>query len=189
VIRHDWRILFAIRYSLFAFLSLTSPALATVEEPHGFRLDHFRAEVPATLKGATVVTTAEAERLWRRKEAVFIDVLPRPPKPANLPAGTIWREPERDDIPGSIWLPNVGFGVLDPAMESYFRQGLSEAAGGDSDRPILFYCLERCWMSWNAAKRALTLGYRKVLWYPEGTDGWSRRGLPLERRTPLGNGQ
>jgi rhodanese-related sulfurtransferase len=44
-------------------------------------------------------------------------------------------------------------------------------------------------MSWNAAKRALALGYRKVLWYPEGTDGWSRRGLPLERRTPLGSGQ
>ena len=73
-------------------------------------------------------------------------------------------------------------------MESYFRQGLSEATGGDSNRPILFYCLER-WMSWNAAKRALALGYRKVLWYPEGTDGWSRRGLPLERRTPLGGGQ
>jgi PQQ-dependent catabolism-associated CXXCW motif protein len=180
---------FAIRYSLFAFLSLTSPATAAVDEPQDYRLDHFRAEVPATLKGATVITSAEAERLWRGREAVFIDVLPRPPKPANLPPGTIWRESERENIPGSIWLPNVGFGVLQPVMESYFRQGLSEATGGDSNRPILFYCLERCWMSWNAAKRALALGYRKVLWYPEGTDGWSRRGLPLERRTPLGSGQ
>ena len=39
-------------------------------------------------------------------------------------------------------------------------------------------------MSWNAAKRALALGYRRVLWYPEGTDGWARQGLPLERRAP-----
>jgi PQQ-dependent catabolism-associated CXXCW motif protein len=164
---------------------LTSPATAAVDEPDAYRLDHFRAEVPATLAGATVVTTGEAEKLWRRKAAVFVDVLPMPPKPANLPAGTIWRDPERNDIPGSVWLPNVGFGVLQPALESYFREGLSTATGSDRDRPILFYCLERCWMSWNAAKRALALGYRKVLWYPEGTDGWSRHGLPLERRTPV----
>ena len=173
----------------YCLLSLITPATAAPPEPEGYRLDHFRAEVPATLQGATVVTTGEAERLWRSKVAVFIDVLPKPPKPANLPAGTIWREPEREDIPGSIWLPNVGFGVLAPAMESYFRKGLSETTGGAADRPILFYCLERCWMSWNAAKRALALGYRKVLWYPEGTDGWSRQKLPLERRTPLGGGQ
>jgi PQQ-dependent catabolism-associated CXXCW motif protein len=170
-------------------LALLALPAGAVDEPRGFRLDHFRAEVPATLKGATVVTTAEAERLWRSKGAIFIDVLPKPPKPANLPAGTIWREPEREDIPGSIWLPNVGFGVLQPAVESYFRRGLSEATGRDNDRPILFYCLERCWMSWNAAKRALSLGYRKVLWYPEGTDGWSRQGLPLERRRAIGSGQ
>jgi PQQ-dependent catabolism-associated CXXCW motif protein len=176
---------FAIRYSLFAFLSLTSPASADVDEPEGYRLDNFRSEVPATLKGATVVTTAEAERLWRSKAAVFVDVLPKPPKPANLPAGTIWQEPLRQDIPGSIWLPNVGLGALPPALEIRFSEALSKATGGDKARAILFYCLERCWMSWNAAKRALALGYLKVLWYPEGTDGWSRQGLPLERRTPV----
>jgi PQQ-dependent catabolism-associated CXXCW motif protein len=169
----------------YCLLLLTSPATAAVDEPKGYRLDNFRSEVPAALEGATVVTTAEAERLWRSKAAVFVDVLPTPPKPANLPAGTIWREPLRQDIPGSIWLPNVGLGALPPALEAYFREGLSEATGGDKARAILFYCLERCWMSWNAAKRALALGYLKVLWYPEGTDGWSREGLPLERRTPV----
>jgi rhodanese-related sulfurtransferase len=30
----------------------------------------------------------------------------------------------------------------------------------------------------------MALGYRKVLWYPEGTDGWTRQGLPLEQRVP-----
>ena len=73
-----------------------------------------------------------------------------------------------------IWLPNVGFGTLPPTMETYLREGLSEATGSDKGRAILFYCLERCWMSWNAAKRALALGYRKVLWYPASTDGWRR---------------
>jgi PQQ-dependent catabolism-associated CXXCW motif protein len=165
-------------------LLLTSPAMAAAPEPEGYRLDNFRADTPATLKGATVVTTAQAERLWRDKSAVFVDVLPKAPKPGNLPTGTIWREPVREDVPGSIWLPNTGFGVLRAEIEAYFKQGLAAATDGDRNRPILFYCLERCWMSWNAAKRAMALGYRKVLWYPEGTDGWARQGLPLEQRVP-----
>ena len=39
-------------------------------------------------------------------------------------------------------------------------------------------------MSWNAAKRALELGYSDVAWYPEGTDGWLIAGLPLQDATP-----
>jgi rhodanese-related sulfurtransferase len=39
-------------------------------------------------------------------------------------------------------------------------------------------------MSWNAAKRALTLGYSDVAWYPEGTDGWTKASLPLQDATP-----
>jgi hypothetical protein len=79
----------------YCILLLVLPAGAVVDEPQAYRLDNFLSEVPATLKGATVVTTAEAERLWRSKAAVFVDVLPMPPKPANLAAGTIWREPLR----------------------------------------------------------------------------------------------
>jgi rhodanese-related sulfurtransferase len=39
-------------------------------------------------------------------------------------------------------------------------------------------------MSWNAAKRALTMGYHKVAWFPDGTDGWEARGLPLQEAEP-----
>ena len=84
----------------YCLILFTAAAAAAVDEPHGYRLDDFRAHTPATLEGATVVTTAEAERLWRAGSAAFVDVLSKPPKPANLPAGTIWRDPERQDIPG-----------------------------------------------------------------------------------------
>jgi PQQ-dependent catabolism-associated CXXCW motif protein len=50
---------------------------------------------------------------------------------------------------------------------------------------IVFYCLASCWMSWNAAKRALAIGYRRVAWYPDGTDGWAADHLPLELRTSM----
>jgi rhodanese-related sulfurtransferase len=39
-------------------------------------------------------------------------------------------------------------------------------------------------MSWNAAKRAMTLGYTDVAWYRDGTDGWTAKGFPTEERQP-----
>src|SRR5262249_11419492 len=66
-----------------------------VLEPEGYRVDEYRAPVPETLTGARVITTAEAETIWRAKNGIFLDVLPRAPKPSNLPAGTIWRDRPR----------------------------------------------------------------------------------------------
>jgi len=157
---------------------------AEIAEPEGYRLDDYRAPTPATLHGAKVIGTGEAEQIWRGRSASFIDVLPRPPRPRNLPEGTLWRDKPRPNIPGSIWLPDTGYGELAPAMADYFAKGLQKATHGDRARPIVVYCLTDCWMSWNAAKRALALGYSDVAWYPVGTDGWSAVGLPLEDATP-----
>ena len=135
--------------------------------------------MPATLAGARVLTTAQAAAIWRSGSAAFVDVLPRPPKPPNLPAGTIWRDKPRLNIPGSIWLPDTGYGALATATEDYLRNGLVRASGGNSAKQLVIYCQADCWMSWNAAKRVLSLGYSNVAWYPEGTDGWQRADLPL----------
>jgi PQQ-dependent catabolism-associated CXXCW motif protein len=153
-------------------------------EPSDYRMDDYRSPVPATLRGAAVLSTDAARAYWEKHDAVFIDVLPQPPRPAGLPASTIWRPRPRQDIPGSIWLPDTGYGALAPVMQDYFEQGLRRATGGARDRTIVFYCLANCWMSWNAAKRAITLGFTQVAWYPEGTDGWAAAGLPEETRTP-----
>ncbi|BAM88246.1 conserved exported hypothetical protein [Bradyrhizobium oligotrophicum S58] len=155
-----------------------------VAEPDSYRTESYRAPVPTTLAGARVLSTQDTEAIWRAKSAAFVDVLPRPPKPKNLPPGTVWREQPRQDIPGSIWLPDTGYGVLAAATEDYLKRGLAQASGGDLGRLLVFYCLEDCWMSWNAARRALTYGYRNVAWYPDGTDGWSRANLPLQQIQP-----
>ncbi len=161
------------------------PASKTVaEEPGDYRQDEYRAPVPATLAGATVVSTEEAHRLWASGEAEFIDVLPRPPKPKDLPEGTIWKEKPRISVKGALWLPNTGYGKLADVTLDYFRKGLEKASGGDKEHPLLFFCLPDCWMSWNAARRALELGYGKVYWYPDGSDGWAAAGYPSEQLTP-----
>jgi len=80
-------------------------------EPDGYRMEDYRSPTPATLKGAKVVGTGDALALWREGSSAFIDVLPRPPKPQNLPPGTIWRDTPHDSLPGAIWLPNTGYGA------------------------------------------------------------------------------
>jgi len=167
--------------------TLAGPAFAQQQEPfepEGYRTDNYRAPVPATLAGARVLTTAEAEAIWRAKGGAFIDVLPRPPKPKNLPESTVWRDMPRKNIPGSLWLPDTGYGTLPSAMDDYFRRGLAHASRGDKAALLVIYCLADCWMSWNAAKRALAYGYSDIAWYPDGTDGWERAKLPTEEAQP-----
>lgn len=157
---------------------------AAVAQPEGYRLQDYRSPVPDRLTGARVVDTAQAAALVEAGKALPVDVLPRPRRPEGLREGTIWRQPPRDDIPGSLWLPNTGYGALSDELARYFERALAQRTRGDRDHGLLFYCLADCWMSWNAAKRALALGYRQVYWYPEGTDGWAAAGLPLERAEP-----
>jgi PQQ-dependent catabolism-associated CXXCW motif protein len=157
---------------------------AEVSEPAGYRQEDYRAATPATLRGGRVVATEDAEKIWRSRSASFVDVLPRPPRPKALPEGTVWHDKPRFDIPGSIWLPDTGYGELAPSTADYFSKGLQKATGGDRNRLLVLYCLADCWMSWNAAKRALSLGYSNVAWYRDGTDGWSAGGLPLENIVP-----
>ena len=154
------------------------------DEPESYRSENLRSPTPATLRGARVVSTPEAEAIWKDGSTAFIDVLPHAPRPPDLPSGTLWRGQHRLNIPGSIWLADTGYAELSAAAENYLRSGLARATGGNRAMPVLIYCLRECWMSWNAARRALSWGYTAVIWYPDGTDGWQDAGLPLERATP-----
>jgi len=170
-----------------AIFALAADVLAqqNVPEPDGYRTDNYRATVPATLAGVRVVTTAEAEAIWRAGTGVFIDVLPRAPKPPNLPAGTVWRDKPRFNIPGSVWLPDTGYGKLAETTEAYLRRGLERVSRGNSAALLVIYCQEDCWMSWNAAKRVRSYGYLNVAWYPDGSEGWERANLPVAESQPV----
>src|SRR5215813_12979594 len=166
--------------ALLALVPLAASGQDAPPEPDGYRQYDYRAPTPAGLQGARTVTTAEAEKLWRSRAAVLVDVMPHVPRPRNLPPGTIWRDKPRFNIPGSAWLPDTGYGALAPATETYFKTSLALLTGGDLAKPLVIYCQRDCWMSWNAARRAVALGYRNVIWFPDGTDGWQDAGLPLE---------
>lgn len=180
--------------AVFGLLIVPSQAIAeagdpgakapTVEEPADYRLDEYRKPVPATLKGAKVINGDEASKYWSEGTAVFIDVYPHAPKPPNLPAGTIWREPQHFSIENAKWLPNIGYGKLSAEHEDYFKRSVERLSGGDKAKALVFFCVRNCWMSWNAAKRALAYGYTNVIWFSEGTDAWQEIGQPVEEAKP-----
>jgi PQQ-dependent catabolism-associated CXXCW motif protein len=180
--------LFGLAFGCALLMSVVARA-QEVGEPQGYRTGDYRAPTPSSLQGARVITTDEAEALWKGGEAVFVDVMPHVQRPANLPAGTIWRDKPRLNIPGSIWLPDTGYGELAPVTEDYLRKNLARATRSNPAKLVVIYCLQNCWMSWNAAKRVLSMGYTNVAWYPDGTDGWLSSQLPLQEATPAVSGE
>lgn len=154
-------------------------------EPQSYRTDNYRKPVPLTLKGATVLSSTEAMKVWAEKRAAFIDVYPHAPKPAGLPAGTIWRDTSHMTIEDAVWLPNVGYGLLSADANAYFQRNLEMLTKGDKAKPLVFFCLKNCWMSWNAAKRALSYGYTNVDWFRDGSDGWQEIGGLVVEAHPL----
>ena len=157
-----------------------------VTEPAGYRTDNYRTPVPSTLAGAKAVLTPEAaKRLSDDAHALFVDVYPRAPKPPNLPASTVWRDPPHRSIKGALWLPNVGYGVISADTQSFFDTQLARLTTGDKSGPVVFFCLRDCWMSWNAGKRAIAMGYTSVYWLPDGTDGWEEAGYEVTNIEPV----
>ena len=173
-----WLIVLALMLCLLAGRALA------VEEPDSYRMDDYDAPVPETLSGAHVVGDEAAHALWLTGRVAVIDVMPDFPRPKNLPKDMIWRGRARHSIPGAIWLTDIGRGELSEFGKTQFSQGLEVATGGDFDAPLMFVCRADCWLSWNAARRAVEAGYRRVFWYPEGTTGWTFWDWPTERLNP-----
>ena len=170
------------------FLLSGAPVIAgdgAPDEPPGYRMDNYRALVPNTVAGATTVSTQQLKAMIDAGGVVLVDVLPAPRKPPDMLPGVPWMPVPHRNLPGSIWLPEVGRGKIPASVNAYFQDNLARATGDDKDRPVVIYCRIDCWMSWNAAKRAASYGYTAIHWYPMGIEGWEFEGLPLEVSRPV----
>jgi PQQ-dependent catabolism-associated CXXCW motif protein len=171
-----------------AVVTFAAIALAAAPEPPDYWSGPMQGETPATLAGGRVLQTRELAALLASAGLVLIDVADAPHRPENLAPDGVWNPPPHRNIAGSIWIPGAGAARPDPKLDAFFRDRLARAAGGDLDHPLVFYCHARCWGSWNAAKRAISFGYRAVSWYPEGVEGWQDSGRslsPSETEAPL----
>ncbi len=153
--------------------------------PEGYRLKNYRRPTPRCVPGAITVNTSEVV-------AMLAD--PSPPLLIDVWALLLRSEPGfghewlptqvHMSLPGAVWLPNVGYGVLKEPIDQWFPDQLNELTKENEARSIVLFCVADCWMSWNAAIRATELGYKRVYWYKDGTSGWQESGRTLVPTLP-----
>lgn len=151
----------------------------------GYRVAHYRAAVPETVKGGTRVDLDRVDALLK-DGALLVDVMPSEGAGPD-PATGDWRlSRPHQTIPGATWLPDVGRGHISAEYENYLAGNLARLTGGDKARALIVFCQSDCWMAWNAVQRIAALGFTQLYWFPEGTDGWVEWGdRKLAPATPM----
>lgn len=164
--------------------SLIALGAGGATEPDGYWAGDPDAPLPATLHGARVIHVAAAAALVRQPLTVVVDASNAVRRPAELAPGAPWMPLPHQALPAALWLPGIGAGVIAPAVDDFYRSRLRAATAGNLDAPLVVYCHDRCWLSWNAAKRAVGYGYRRVAWFPDGIEGWTAAGHPTAPALP-----
>ncbi|MBN8481850.1 MAG: hypothetical protein J0L88_09710 [Xanthomonadales bacterium] len=125
---------------------------------------NFHGPTPTRIPGGEVITTDRViglvqQNLQGRNAALIFHVLgPGPRLPGAENAG-----------------PAAQAGSFNDATQQEFGRYLQQVTGGDKARPMVFYCQStQCWMSYNAALRAIAMGYARVYWYRGGIEAWQQ---------------
>ena len=146
--------------------------LSPVSTIHGKPYD---APTPLTIDGARTITTLQLRAMLAASPPpVLIDV---------VGGAQSW------SLPGAVWLKGAGLADRDyPDIPQRLTVHLAQLTGNNRARAIVFFCLSKtCWLSHNAALRALQLGYTNIYWYRGGRNAWTAAGLPTAavRQTPF----
>jgi rhodanese-related sulfurtransferase len=136
------------------------------------RTVQYHAPTPLQVPGGRTVQTVELhEMLAREPRPYLIDV---------LGGGT------HRTIAGAFWMPGAGAGDMDADEEKRFLKALGAFAGGDKNRAIVFFCVDpQCWLSYNAALRAIAAGYTNIMWYRGGVAAWRQAGQLMTMSEPF----
>lgn len=125
------------------------------------------APTPASIPGGQVITTKGLLALLAGREVrpLVLDIL----------GGS-------EMLPGAVLaVPAAQAGSFDDRTQREFGQFLRQSTQGNLETPLVFYCLSnQCWMSYNAALRAINMGFRNVLWYRGGIEAWKAAGQPVQ---------
>ena len=166
-------------------ISKLSSQYKYIDPKTGYRMGHYRAPTPDSIKGAIRITTLELEKMLNKPDVVLIDVMAHIGAGWDPLSGEWLISKPRLHIPQSTWLPDVGAGSLSPELTKYFKSNIHRLTNGKKSRPLVIYCQSDCWMSWNAVRRLADWGYDNLFWYPEGHDGWLEANHNLVNAAPI----
>jgi PQQ-dependent catabolism-associated CXXCW motif protein len=130
---------------------------------------------PLIIQGGRVIGTGELESALHRGTLEGVPFL----------AIDAWRRPDRkEDIPGSIYIEHAGdYGTFEDDRQKKLKDELAKLTNNNLNMPLVFFCAGvKCWESYNAALRAINLGYSKVYWYRGGVSSWieAKRQYPID---------
>lgn len=124
--------------------------------------DQLHGPTPRSIPGGQVITTDRLLALYqqgRQNGLLVFDVL-----------GSGQMLPMAQNAVGAAQP-----GSFDDPVQQEFGRYLQGVTQGDRGRPMVFYCQgPQCWMSYNAALRAIRLGYTQVYWYRGGVEAWQQ---------------
>jgi rhodanese-related sulfurtransferase len=122
---------------------------------------------PASIPGGQVITTKGLVALLTNPsvKALVLDILGGP-----------------EMIPGALSAsPASQAGSFSDRTQQEFGQFLQQMTQGNKEVPLVLYCQStQCWMSYNAALRAINMGFKNVLWYRGGIEAWKASGQQVQ---------
>jgi PQQ-dependent catabolism-associated CXXCW motif protein len=123
---------------------------------------------PMSIPGGSVVTTGQIRGALDsgRRDFILVDALDAP---------------GHQTIPGAVRIPFAGeAGSFRDPVQSQLYARLMQLTNGRTQYPLVFFCEgSKCWESYNAALRAINMGFNDVYWYRGGIDAWQAAGLPM----------
>lgn len=123
---------------------------------------------PVKIPGGRVTTTDELAAAMRQGQ--------QPPLVFHVLGG-------QEALPNAQYAaPASAPGNFNDETQRAFSQYLGQVTRGQKNQALVFYCAStQCWMSYNAALRAINSGYSNVLWYRGGIEAWKAAGLPTSQ--------
>ncbi|QBK29328.1 rhodanese-like domain-containing protein [Roseitalea porphyridii] len=146
---------------VFAFESRDFGVAPTDRLRHG----QFHAPTPLEIAGGKVVNTQGlVEAYVKGIDMVVVDVL----------GGEY-------SLPGAMTARGMAQGgSFSDRIQQQTAQWLGQLTRGNTGAPIIIYCSDpMCWLSHNAALRAIAAGYTNVYWYRGGLQAWQMAGLKV----------
>lgn len=116
-----------------------------------------KKDMPNSLPGISVVGSEEANKMWKSKNAVFLD-------------NRVKTQYDAEKIEGAKWF------FADDLLKN---PSLADTL--DKNKDYVVYCNGvHCWRSPATALMLQHLGFTKVHWYRDGLPDWKKRGYPTE---------
>lgn len=127
----------------------------------------FASETPATLKGTTLVSAADVNKMLSSGVPV-IDT-------------RVAAEYAEKTIKGAKSVPYKEKSAKDTNFDAAQDQFDLTKLPADKAAPIVFFCnAGECWKSYKASVAAMKAGYTKINWFRGGMPEWLKAGLPTQ---------